>query len=141
MAQMDHPSIVPVHDFGRHEAALFFVMPLVQGMNLHAFLQTSALLGDVLDIGVQVAEALDYSHRRGVIHRDIKPDNIMVSRETGAVRTRVMDFGLARAATEARLTKSAMVGTLYYLSPSRSRPGSSRGAVPAAALSRRRDRR
>ncbi|HET7292315.1 MAG TPA: ABC transporter substrate-binding protein [Vicinamibacteria bacterium] len=118
VAQMDHPAIVPVHDFGRHEASLFFVMPLVQGANLHAFLQTAALLGDVLDVGIQVAEALEYSHGRGVVHRDIKPDNIMVSREGGGVRTRVMDFGLARAATESRLTKSgAMVGTLYYLSP------------------------
>ncbi|HJS57638.1 MAG TPA: ABC transporter substrate-binding protein [Vicinamibacteria bacterium] len=118
VAQMDHPSIVPVHDFGRHETSLFFVMPLVQGANLHAFLQSSALLGDVLDIGIQVAEALEYSHRHGVVHRDIKPDNIMVARDSGGVRTRVMDFGLARAATEARLTKSgAMVGTLYYLSP------------------------
>src|SRR5262245_21217573 len=118
VAQMDHPAIVPVHDFGRHETSLFFVMPLVQGANLHSFLQSSVLLGDVLDVGIQVAEALDYSHRRGVVHRDIKPDNIMVSRDGGIVRTRVMDFGLARAATEARLTKSgAMVGTLYYLSP------------------------
>ncbi len=119
VAQMDHPAIVPIYDFGRHDKALFFVMPLMQGTNLRDFLRLDSRLGDVVDIGIQVAEALEYSHARGVVHRDIKPDNIMVSREEGAgVRVRVMDFGLARGATESRLTKTGtLVGTLSYLSP------------------------
>jgi ABC-type transport system substrate-binding protein len=119
VAQMDHPAIVPIHDLGRHEGSLFFVMPVVQGTNLRAFLRQDSSLGDVLEVGIQVAEALEYSHARGVVHRDIKPENIMVSREEGAgVRVRVMDFGLARASTESRLTKTgALVGTLSYLSP------------------------
>jgi ABC-type transport system substrate-binding protein len=118
VAQMDHPSIVSIHDLGQHEGSLFFVMPLVQGTNLHQFRRRRSALGDIVDIGIQVAEALEYSHRRGVVHRDIKPDNVMVSEEAGAVRVRVMDFGLARATAETRLTKSgALVGTLAYLSP------------------------
>jgi ABC-type transport system substrate-binding protein len=120
VAQMDHPAIVPIHDFGRHEGMLFFVMPLVQGTNLRAFLrQEEARLGEVLDVGIQVAEALEYSHARGVVHRDVKPENVMVSRDEGAsVRVRVMDFGLARASTESRLTRTGtLVGTLAYLSP------------------------
>ena len=78
VAQMDHPGIVPIHDFGRHEGALFFVMPVLPGTNLRSLLREGSLrLGDVLDVGTQVAEALDYSHARGIVHRDIKPENIM----------------------------------------------------------------
>jgi ABC-type transport system substrate-binding protein len=119
VAQMDHPSIVPIYDFGRHDEALYFVMALVQGTNLRAFLRQDSQLGDVVDIGIQVAEALDYSHTRGVVHRDIKPENIMVAREAGlGVRVRVMDFGLARATSESRMTRTGtLMGTLGYLSP------------------------
>jgi ABC-type transport system substrate-binding protein len=118
VAQMDHPAIVSIFDLGRHEGALFFVMPLVQGTNLHQFRKRRSALGDIVDIGIQIAEALEYSHGRGVVHRDVKPDNVMVSEEAGGLRVRVMDFGLARVSTENRLTKSgALMGTLAYLSP------------------------
>ncbi len=120
VAQMDHPAIVPIYDLGRDEGSLFFVMPLVGGTTLLRLIRDQSLrLGDVVDIGIQVAEALDYSHSRGVVHRDIKPANIMVTREEGAgARVRVMDFGLAHATTESRLTKTGtLVGTVAYLSP------------------------
>jgi ABC-type transport system substrate-binding protein/serine/threonine protein kinase len=120
VAQMDHPAVVPIFDFGKHEGSLFFVMPVVQGTNLRWFEREGALtLGEVIDIGIQVAEALEYSHSRGVIHRDIKPENIMVVREDSVrVRVRIMDFGLARGATESRITKTGTIaGTLSYMSP------------------------
>ena len=89
VAQMDHPAIVSIYDFGSHEGSLFFVMPLVVGTNLRAFLRQDSVLGDVLDVGIQVAEALDYSHTRGVVHRDIKPENIMVCYRRGNLRDSV----------------------------------------------------
>src|SRR5262245_49352329 len=118
VAQMDYPAVVPIYDFGKDEGSLFFVMPVVQGTNLRGFLREQTLtLGEVIDIGIQIAEALEYSHARGVIHRDIKPENVMVSREEGGrVRVRIMDFGLARAAAESRITKTGTIdGTLEYL--------------------------
>ncbi len=120
VAQMDHPGIVPIHDVGRHEGSYFFVMPLVVGTSLRHMLWDGSLrLGEVLDIAIQTAEALEYSHSRGVVHRDIKPENIMVTREEGGnVRVRVMDFGLAHASSDNRLTKTGtLVGTVTYLSP------------------------
>ncbi len=121
VAQMDHPAIVPIYDLGRHDGSLFFVMPLVSGTTLLRLIRDQSLrLGEVVDIGIQVAEALEYSHARGVVHRDIKPANIMVTREEGGsgARVRVMDFGLAHTTTESRLTKTGtLVGTMAYLSP------------------------
>jgi ABC-type transport system substrate-binding protein len=120
VAQMDHPAIVPIYDFGRDEGSLFFVMPVVSGTNLLRLIREQSLrLGEVIDIGIQVADALDYSHSSGVTHRDIKPANIMITRgEASGVRVRVMDFGLAHATTESRLTKTGtLVGTVAYLSP------------------------
>ena len=67
VAQMDHPAVVPIFDFGKHEGSLFFVMPVVQGTTLRLFQREAALtLGDFLDIGIQASEALEYSHSRGV---------------------------------------------------------------------------
>src|SRR5215813_2958605 len=120
VAQMDHPAVVPIYDYGKHEGSLFFVMPVVEGTNLRWFQRDNSLtLGEVIDIGIQVAEALEYSHSRGVIHRDVKPENIMVQRdESGRVRVRIMDFGLARGASESRITKTGTIaGTLSYMSP------------------------
>jgi ABC-type transport system substrate-binding protein len=119
VAQMDHPAVVPIFDFGKHEGSLFFVMPVVEGTNLRWFQRDATLtLGEVIDIGIQVAEALEYSHSRGVSHRDIKPENIMVVREDSRLRVRIMDFGLARGAAESRITKTGTIaGTLSYMSP------------------------
>lgn len=120
VAKMDHPAIVGIHDIGEHDGSLFLIMPFVKGTNLRAFLREGSLsLGDVIDIGIQTAEALDYSHSLGVVHRDVKPENIMVSRSgSEGIRVRVMDFGLAMAPKENRLTRTgAVVGTVTYLSP------------------------
>lgn len=120
VAKLDHPGIVSVHDIGEQDGTLFFVMPYVQGASLRSFLDSGSFnFGEVLEVAAQVAEALDYSHGKGVVHRDVKPENILVVREeSGELRVRVTDFGLAIASKDHRLTKSgAFVGTVSYLSP------------------------
>ncbi len=121
VAKMDHPAIVSIYDIGEHERSLFFVMPYVQGNSLRTFLTDGSLsLGEAIDIGIQVADALEYSHLQNVVHRDIKPENILVLRQesAGEMRVRVTDFGLAMASSENRLTKTgSIVGTMAYLSP------------------------
>ncbi|MGK2855847.1 MAG: ABC transporter substrate-binding protein [Thermoanaerobaculia bacterium] len=119
VAQMDHPAIVPIYDIGADEGALFFVMPVVRGENLRSFLRKKLKsLRDLLEIGIRVGEALEYSHAHGVVHRDVKPENIMVFEEEGQLRVRVMDFGLARTTTTGRITQTgALIGTAHYFSP------------------------
>jgi ABC-type transport system substrate-binding protein len=137
VAQMDHPSIVPVYDFGQHEKSLFLVMPVVSGKSLRHYLENRSLvLGDALEIGIQTSQALEYSHAQSVVHRDVKPENIMVAREDdGRLRVRIMDFGLARVTTNTRLTKTGMlVGTMAYFSPEQVGAGEISAATDIYAL-------
>ena len=119
VARLDHPGIVPIYDFGRHEEHPFFVMPLVEGKTLHGLLAEGGLsLRDAVEIVAQVAEVLDYSAGCGVVHRDIKPENLMVEELGDRLRVRVMDFGLAITRQRARITAvDQLPGTLAYLAP------------------------
>ncbi len=119
VAGLDHPAIVPIFDFGRHGDFLYFVMPVVVGTTLFDLAADGSLsLGETLEIVAQVGDGLDYSSSRGVVHRDVKPENVMVSREGSALRARIMDFGLALKAAGSRITKTGQLpGTLAYLSP------------------------
>jgi ABC-type transport system substrate-binding protein len=136
VAQMDHPSIVPIFDFGNHEGSVFFLMPVVTGQNLRQFLREKArTLGDIINIAIHTADALEYSHARDVIHRDIKPENIMVSEEESSLRVRVMDFGLARATSEDRITRTGtLLGTVAYFSPEQVSAGRTDGRSDIYAL-------
>jgi eukaryotic-like serine/threonine-protein kinase len=118
-ASLDHPLIVPLIDSGRAGAALFYVMPFVSGESLYDRLQRERRLPvpEAIGIARDVATALGYAHERGVLHRDVKPENILLSRG----RALIADFGLARAIGAADYIKltatGVIVGTVHYMSP------------------------
>jgi hypothetical protein len=118
-AQLAHPNIVPIYTVDEREGMVYFVMALVDGESLAERLkrETRLPIADARRILADVADALAYAHERGVVHRDVKPDNIMLERSTG--RAVVTDFGIARAAAgDSRLTVTGVaVGTPAYMSP------------------------
>jgi serine/threonine protein kinase len=118
-ARLTHPNIVPIYTVDEKDGLVYFSMALVDGESVALHLHTQGRLpaADVRAIISDVADALDYAHRQGVVHRDIKPDNIIIDRVTK--RPMVTDFGIARAAEEEqRLTVTGMaVGTPAYMSP------------------------
>jgi serine/threonine protein kinase len=124
-APLVHPNIVSIHDSGEASGSLFYVMPYVEGATLRQRLarEIGLPLPEVLSIARQVASALDHAHAHGVVHRDIKPDNVLLLGDHAFV----VDFGLARALTTAAnrpLTKSGIVvGTPPYMSPEQCTPG------------------
>jgi len=116
IAALEHPTIVPVYDFGADDAGLFIVMRLMKGGSLAERLQKGALNpAEILAILKNVASALDAAHARGIVHRDIKPANILFDEYDTAY---LSDFGIARLSTVASsLTGSLILGTPYYMSP------------------------
>jgi serine/threonine protein kinase len=118
-ARLSHPHIVPIYSVDDTGGVVYFAMGLVEGESLAARLarETRPEIGTVRRILREVADALHYAHRQGVVHRDIKPDNILIEQSTG--RAIVTDFGIARAAEgDQRLTVTGIaVGTPAYMSP------------------------
>ncbi|MCE5257911.1 MAG: protein kinase [Chloroflexi bacterium] len=132
IAILDHPGIVQVYNFSRNNDLLYIVMSFITGQNLRDWEQTLTqrgqmmVLNDSLTLAAEVANALDYAHRRGVFHRDIKPGNIILrplqSGETGKdglpFQPVVTDFGLAKLAEGGMLSMTGMaMGTPTYMSP------------------------
>ena len=115
--KLNHPNIVTAYDFGEEEGVAYLAMELVEGIDLRQRLKEGGALPpiDAVEIAQQVAEGLGYAHERGVVHRDIKPGNIMLPRRNQA---KIMDFGLARMRAADHKTSTGMVlGTPKYMSP------------------------
>ncbi|MDQ4131269.1 MAG: Stk1 family PASTA domain-containing Ser/Thr kinase [Actinomycetota bacterium] len=115
-ASLNHPNVVAVYDTGDHEGLPFIVMELVRGRSLQQIQETGGLTEErALEICAEACSALGYAHQRGLVHRDVKPGNILVASD-GTVK--VTDFGIARAVTSQTVTQTAAVlGTAAYLSP------------------------
>jgi hypothetical protein len=120
LARLNHPHIVTVHEIGRQSELCYLIMELVDGVSLRSMLQSRQLeIPALLELVIQVCKALQYAHDEGVVHRDVKPDNILVDRRGGA---KIVDFGIAKLAGrtphEVDLRHSRQVmGTLFYMAP------------------------
>ncbi|MEO5887312.1 MAG: protein kinase [Anaerolineales bacterium] len=116
IAKLEHAAIVPVHDVGNDNNQLFFVMRYMAGGSLVERIQDSSLsLGEIAHIIQRVAAALDYAHNKGVIHRDLKPGNILFDEYNNAY---ISDFGIAKLTrASVKLTSSGIIGTPTHMSP------------------------
>jgi serine/threonine protein kinase len=116
LASLHHPNITELHTAFRHEGQLIMIMEFVQGLTLSAKLNTRPILvGTGLNYIKQVLSGLAYAHERGVIHRDVKPSNIMISKDD---QVKLLDFGLALPALGPEFTRTGMVlGSLHYMPP------------------------
>ena len=121
VASLDHPNIVPIHDFSQQGGQPYLVMKFVEGQTLKAVLDSRSLTqAEILHAVKSVGAALSYAHQRGVLHRDIKPSNILLTAE-GQVY--LADFGLARIAEagQSSLSGDQLLGTPHYISPEQAR--------------------
>ncbi len=152
VARLIHPNIVQVYDTGVSEDRHFIVMEFVEGRSGAQLLQTEGTLGPnvSVQIGVQACSGLEYAHRQGIIHRDVKPGNLMViggpagnrnrgsgghDPPTGEMTVKLADFGIARAAEQTRLTQvGSVVGTAAYLAPEQARGEETTPAADVYAL-------
>jgi len=117
LARLSHPHIVQIYDFVQENDQAWIAMELVEGQDLDKHLKESASLpnGDTVQLGIQMAEALAYAHKRGVIHRDFKPANVILTSENSA---KITDFGLAKLARSSIHTQvGSIMGTPAYMSP------------------------
>lgn len=121
-ANLNHPNIVNIYDWGAEDSTYYIVMEYLVGRNLKKIIQDQAPLDErvIIDIGRQVAAALSYAHRHNLVHRDIKPHNIIIT-DDGEVK--VTDFGIARSTTTTMTQTGSILGTAHYLSPEQAQGG------------------
>src|SRR5947207_6061599 len=116
-ANLNHPNIVGIYDWGQEDGTYFIVMEYVEGRSLRDLIRSEGLIdpGRAADITAEIASALAFAHRSGVVHRDVKPGNVLI---TPQGNVKVTDFGIARAGASDGLTQTGSVmGTATYFSP------------------------
>jgi len=122
VAMLSHPNIVSVYDVSHSENIDYIVMELIEGITLKQYINRKGILNwkEVLHFSTQIAKALQHAHSRGIIHRDIKPQNIMVLKD-GSVK--VADFGIARLLTTQNTLTQEALGSVHYISPEQAKGG------------------
>lgn len=121
-AGLINPNIVNVYDVGDENGIYYIVMELVEGITLKKYIEKRGKLSykEAVSIAIQVANGMDAAHKHHIIHRDIKPQNIIISKEG---KVKVTDFGIAKAATSSTINSSASMGSVHYISPEQARGG------------------
>ena len=120
-AGLTHPNIVSVYDVGEDSGRYFIVMELVEGITLKEYIRLNGRLSmdQTIDFSIQIASGLEMAHENHIIHRDIKPQNIIVAKNGNL---KVTDFGIAKAATSNTMSTLGM-GSVHYISPEQARGG------------------
>ncbi|HOJ45980.1 MAG TPA: protein kinase, partial [Bacillota bacterium] len=116
-AKLCHPNVVNIYDVGETENSHYIVMEYIDGISLKDLIKKEGMLSveDSLKIAEQICSALDHAHKNLIVHRDIKPHNIMITKQK---HVKVMDFGIARAVSSATITRTGVVlGSVHYFSP------------------------
>ena len=121
-ARLSHPNIVNVYDVVDEENLHYIVMELIEGITLKSYIEKKELLDskEAIGIAIQVAQGIATAHEQHIIHRDIKPQNMIISKDG---KVKVADFGIARAVSSQTVNSSAAVGSVHYISPEQARGG------------------
>jgi serine/threonine-protein kinase len=132
--RLDHPNIVTVYDVGEEHDLAYIAMDFVEGNALSAYVKSEKLLSPdvVYDVIAQVADALDYAHQQNIVHRDIKPGNIMYNPDSGQVK--VADFGIARITDDSKTRTGDIMGSPLYMSPEQIKGNKVSGAADIYSL-------
>ena len=132
-ASLDHPNVIPIYDAGEHDGQLYLAMRFVEGSDLRTLIDTEGKLGPerTLAILAQVASALDAAHRRALVHRDVKPANVLLD---GDGHVYLTDFGITKQLGRAPTDTGRVVGTLDYLAPEQIRGDPVDGRTDCYAL-------
>ncbi len=118
-ASLDHPNVIPIYDAGEADGRLYLAMRFVDGTDLKALLRREGALAPerAVAVAAQVADALDAAHERGLVHRDVKPSNILLDQQSGREHAYLADFGLTQSASDRRPTDGQFMGTVDYVAP------------------------
>ena len=121
-AGLTHPNIVNVYDVGDEDGIYYIVMELVEGITLKKYIEKRGRIPyrEAVSIAIQVAKGMEAAHSHHIIHRDIKPQNIIISKDG---KVKVTDFGIAKVASSSTINSSAAMGSVHYISPEQARGG------------------